>query len=60
LEAPPILPLAPLPAAIAPAAPPRPRASGCAIGCFVASVLLFLATVLGAVYVLHRTGHLQL
>jgi pSer/pThr/pTyr-binding forkhead associated (FHA) protein len=34
------------------------KASGCALGCLIASILLFLTTIGGSVIVLYRTGYL--
>jgi hypothetical protein len=41
-------------------APARSGPSGCAIGCFALSLLLFFGTVVGSVWALHHTGHLRL
>jgi hypothetical protein len=35
---------------------PPPQASGCALGCFVFSLLLFVATIAGSLYLLDRNG----
>jgi hypothetical protein len=54
-------PLRPTPAPAPAPVPAGPRkASGCAIGCFVLSVFLFLGTLGGSLILLYRTGHLHM
>jgi hypothetical protein len=40
--------------------PAPPRAGGCAISCLVMSIVLFLATIGGAIYALYRAGYINL
>lgn len=41
-----------------PQPPGPPKLSGCAIGCLIASAVLFGLTIAGAIYALWRTGNL--
>ncbi|HVT46086.1 MAG TPA: FHA domain-containing protein [Thermoanaerobaculia bacterium] len=42
-----------------PAASPGPKpASGCSIGCLIASIVLFVATIGGSIFALYRAGYL--
>lgn len=48
------------PAAYQPAPQPQPpkRTSGCAIGCLIFSIVLFLGTIAGSLFALYRAGYL--
>lgn len=62
-EAPPPVPPPYAPPAAPPAypayvQPPPKRASGCAVGCLIASILLLLGTTAASLYLLHSGGYL--
>lgn len=47
-------------AAVAPAAAPARKVSGCALACFFLALALLLATAVGSLLLLHWTGHLTI